>query len=112
MSGIHREVTNRPASTEEDGVWAWVFRECEDWNGEWMGLCVVMNRRAAVEGGAEGGEGRKEEREGVGEEVVDEEELEVGCACVYCGDCGFGSSCVPYYQYCILFPAKSLLFGT
>ena len=30
MSGIHREVTHRPASTEEDGVWAWVFRECED----------------------------------------------------------------------------------
>ena len=42
-----------------------------------MGLCVVMNRRAAVEGGAEGGEGGKEEREGVGETVVDEEELEV-----------------------------------
>ena len=39
-----------------------------------MGLCVVMNRRAAVEGGAEGGEGGKEEREGMGEEVVDEEE--------------------------------------
>ena len=34
MSGIHREVTNRPASTEEGGVWAWVFRECEDWDGE------------------------------------------------------------------------------
>ena len=39
-----------------------------------MGLCVVMNRRAAVEGGAEGGEGGKEEREGMGEAVVDEEE--------------------------------------
>ena len=49
MSGIHREMTNRPASTEEDGVWAWVFRECEDCDGEWMGLCVVMNRCATVE---------------------------------------------------------------
>ena len=39
-----------------------------------MGLCVVMNRRAAVEGGAEGGEGGKEEREGMGDEAVDEEE--------------------------------------
>ena len=34
MSGIQKEVTNRPASTEEDGVWAWMFRECEDWDGE------------------------------------------------------------------------------
>ena len=55
-----------------------------------MGLCVVMNRCAAVEGGAEGGEGGKEEREGVGEEVVGEEELEVGCTCVCWRDCGFG----------------------
>ena len=76
-----------------------------------MGLCVVMNRRAAVEGGAEGGERGKEEREGVGEEAVGEEELDVGCARVYRRDCGFGSSCVPYCQYCILFPAKSLLYG-
>ena len=90
MSGIRKEVTNRPASTEEDGVWAWVFRECEDWDGEWMGLCVVMNRCAAVERGAEGGEGGKEEGKEVGEEVVDEEELDMGCACVCCGDCGFG----------------------
>ena len=77
-----------------------------------MGLRVVMNRRAAVEGGAERGGGGKEEREGVGEEVVDEEELEVGRACVCWCDCGFGSSCVPYCQYCVLFPAKSLLFST
>ena len=55
-----------------------------------MGLCVVMNRRAAVEGGAEGGEGRKEEGEGVGEEVVGGEELDVDCACLCCCDCGFG----------------------
>ena len=55
-----------------------------------MGLCVVMNRGAAVEGGAERGEGGKEERKEVGEEVVDEEELDVGCACVCWCDCGFG----------------------
>ena len=77
-----------------------------------MGLCVVMNRCAAVEGGTEGGEGGKEEGEGVGEEVVDEEELEVVCSCVCWRDCGFGSSCGPYCQYCILFPAKTMLFGT
>ena len=34
MSVVHNEVTHRPASTEEDGVWAWVFREREDWDGE------------------------------------------------------------------------------
>ena len=55
-----------------------------------MGLCVVMNRGAAVEGGADGGEGGKEERQEVGEEVVDEEKLDVGCACVCWCDCGFG----------------------
>ena len=55
-----------------------------------MGLCVVMNRCAAVEGGAEGGEERVGERKEEGEEVVDEEELEVGCACVCWRDCGFG----------------------
>ena len=50
-----------------------------------MGLCVVMNRCAAVEGGAEGGEGGKEKRKEVGEEVVGEEELEVDyweCCCL------------------------------
>ena len=41
-----------------------------------MGLCVVMNRCAAVEGGAEGGEKRVGERMDVGEVVVDEEEQE------------------------------------
>ena len=65
MSGIHREVTNRPASTEEDGVWAWVFRECEDWDGEWMGLCVVMNRRAPIEKGTEGDEEGNAKEEGL-----------------------------------------------
>ena len=71
-----------------------------------MGLCVVMNRCAAVEGGAEGGEGGKEEREGVGEEVVGEEELDVGCACVCCGDCGFG---VVDYWNCVVCTTKTLL---
>ena len=106
MSGIQKEVTNRLASTEEDGVWTWVFRECEDCDREWMGLCVVMNRGAAVERGAEGGEGGKEEREGVGEAVVDEEELEVGCACVCWRDCGIG---VVDYWNCVVFTTKSLL---
>ena len=73
-----------------------------------MGLCAVMNRRAAVEGGAEGGEGGKEEREEVGEEAVGEEELDVDCACLCWRDCGFGA--VDYWN-CIVFPTKSLLFG-
>ena len=77
-----------------------------------MGLCAVMNRCAAVEGGAEGGEERVGEREEEDEEGVGEEELEVGCAYVCCCDCGFGSSCAPYCQLCIIFPAKSLLYGT
>ena len=77
-----------------------------------MGLCVVMNRCAAVEGGAEGGEERVGEREEASKEVVGEEELEVGCACLCWRDCGFDSSCAPYCQYCILFTAKNLLFGT
>ena len=68
-----------------------------------MGLCVVMNRDAAVEGGAEGGEGGKEEREGVGKEVVDEEELEVVCACLCWCDCGID------YWNCVVCTKKSLL---
>ena len=55
-----------------------------------MGLCVVMNRCTAVKGGAEGGEERVEDREEASKEVVGEEELEVYCACLCCGDCGFG----------------------
>ena len=74
-----------------------------------MGLCIVMNRCAAVEGGAEGGEERVGERKEVGEEVVDEEELEVVCACVCWRDCGFG---VVDYFNCVVFTTKSLLFGT
>ena len=65
MSGIHREVTNRPASTEEDGVWAWVFREREDWDGEWMGLCAVMNRCTPIEKGTEGDEEWNAKEEGL-----------------------------------------------
>ena len=74
-----------------------------------MGLCVVMNRCATVEGGTEGGEERVGEREEEGEEVVGEEELEVGCACVCWRDCGFG---VVDYCNCMVFPTKSLLFDT
>ena len=71
-----------------------------------MGLCVVMNRCAAVEGSADGGEGGKEEREEVGKEVVDEEELDVDCACLCWCDCGFG---VVDYWNCVVFTKKSLL---
>ena len=71
-----------------------------------MGLCVVMNRCAAVERGAEGGEGGKEERKEVGEEVVGEEELEVDSSWVCWRDCGFG---VVDYWNCVVCTAKSLL---
>ena len=74
-----------------------------------MGLCVVMNRCAAVEGGAGGGEERVGERKEIGEEAVDEEELEVVCACVYWRDCGFSSSCAPYCWNCVVFTTKTLL---
>ena len=69
-------------------------------------MCGVTNRRATVEGGAEGGEGGKEERKEVGETVVGEEELDVGRACMCCGDCGFG---VIDYWNCVVFTTKSLL---
>ena len=94
MSGIQKEVMNRPASTEEDGVWAWVFRECEDCDGEWMQWIVVMNRRAAVEGGAEGDEERIGERKEEDSTQMGGEELEVDswvCCCLdspgCCLDC-------------------------
>ena len=105
MSGIRREVTNRPASTEEDGVWAWVFRECEDCDGEWMGLCVVMNRRAAVEGGAERGEERIRERWLIVEDM-DEEELEMGSLGMFCAD---RPACVCHYIHDYSNATKSLL---
>ena len=71
-----------------------------------MGLCVVMNRCAAVERGAEGGEERSGERKEEEEEVVGEEELDVGRACVCWRDCGFG---VVDYWNCVVFTKKSLL---
>ena len=53
-----------------------------------MGLCAVMNRRTALEGGAEGGEERVGEREEEDSTQMGEEELEVGCACVcWCNYC-------------------------
>ena len=74
-----------------------------------MGLCVVMNRCAAVEGGAEGGEKRVGERMDMGEEVMGEEELEVYCACVCCHDCGIG---VADYWNCVVFTTRSLPFSS
>ena len=49
-----------------------------------MGLRVVMNRRAAVEGGAEGGEERIGEREEEDSTQMGGEELEVDCSWVCC----------------------------
>ena len=74
-----------------------------------MGLCVVMNRRATVEGGAEGGEERIGERKEEDSTQMGEEELEVVCACVCWRDCGFG---VIDYWNRVVFTTKSLLFGT
>ena len=71
-----------------------------------MGLRAVMNRCAAVEGGAEGGEKRVGERMDVGEEVMGEEELEMGCACMCCCDCGFS---VADYWNCVVCTTETLL---
>ena len=71
-----------------------------------MGLCVVMNRCATVEGGAEGGEERTGERMDVGEVVVGEEELEMYCACMCCCDCGFS---VGDYWNCVVCTTETLL---
>ena len=49
-----------------------------------MGLCVVMNRCAAVEGGAEGGEERVGERKEEDSTQMGEEELEVDSSWVCC----------------------------
>ena len=59
-----------------------------------MGLRVVMNRRAAVEGGAEGGEERIGEREEEDSTQVDEEELDV--------DCSWGHQCLDSPSDCCL----------
>ena len=74
-----------------------------------MGLCVVMNRCAAVEGGAEGGEERIGEREEEDSTQMGEEELEVDCACLCWRDCGIG---VVDYWNCVVFTKKSLLCGS
>ena len=74
-----------------------------------MGLCVVMNRCAAVKGGAEGGEERVGERKEEDSTQVGEEELDVGRACVCCGDCGFG---VVDYWNCVVFTTRSLPFSS
>ncbi len=52
-----------------------------------------MNRRAAVEGGAEGGEERVGERKEEDSTQMGEEELDVDSSWVCCGDCGFSFSC-------------------
>ena len=57
-----------------------------------MGLCVVMNRCAAVEGDAEGGEERVGERKEEDSTQMGEEELDVDSSWVCCGDCGFSFS--------------------
>ena len=58
-----------------------------------MGLCVVMNRCAAVEGGAEGGEERIGERKEEDSTQMGEEELEVD---------SWGHQCIAYPSDCIL----------
>ena len=74
-----------------------------------MGLCVVMNRCAAVEGGAEGGEERIGEREEVDSTQMGGEELEVVCACMCWRDYGFG---VDDYWCDSSLTTKSLLCGS
>ena len=59
-----------------------------------MGLCVVMNRCAAVEGGTEGGEERIGERKEEDSTQVDEEELDVDCSWVH--------QCIAYPSGCCL----------
>ena len=59
-----------------------------------MGLCVVMNRCAAVEGGAEGGEERIGEREEEDSTQMGEEELEV--------DSSWEHQCIAYPSDCCL----------
>ena len=61
-----------------------------------MGLCVVMNRCAPVEGGAEGGEERIGEREEEDSTQMGEEELDVVCAWVCC--CPDSPDCCLVYR--------------
>ena len=59
-----------------------------------MGLCVVMNRCAAVEGGAEGGEERVGEREEEDSTQMGGEELEM--------DSSWGHQCLDSPSDCCL----------
>ena len=61
-----------------------------------MGLCAVMNRCAAVEGGAEGGEERIGEREEEDSTQVGEEELEMDYWGYCCLDSPF-DCCLVYH---------------
>ena len=63
-----------------------------------MGLCAVMNRCAAVEGGAEGGEERIGEREEEDSTQMGEEELEVDCSWMHSGFHGSPSDCCLDYH--------------
>ena len=63
-----------------------------------MGLCVVMNRRAAVEGGAEGGEERIGERKEEDSTQMGEEELEVDSSWIHSGfRCSSSDCCLVYH---------------
>ena len=73
-----------------------------------MGLCAVMNRCAAVEGSAEGGEERIGERKEEDSTQVGEEELEM--------DSSWGHQCIAYpfdccLVYCVVHSQTSNLFG-
>ena len=74
-----------------------------------MGLCVVMNRCAAVEGGAEGGEERVGERKEENSTQMGEEELEVDCAWMHSGFHGSPSDCC--LVYCVVHSQTSNLLG-
>ena len=63
-----------------------------------MGLRVVMNRRAAVEGGAEGGEERIGERKEEDSTQMGEEELEVDSSWIHSGfRCSSSDCCLVYH---------------
>ena len=74
-----------------------------------MGLCVVMNRCAAVEGGAEGGEGGKEERKEEDSTQMGEEELEVDCSWMHSGFHGSSSDCC--LENCVVHSRPPNVFG-
>ena len=74
-----------------------------------MGLCVVMNRCAAVEGSAEGGERGKEERKEEDSTQMGEEEQEMDSTGVCCGNCPLR---VDDYLLDCSFTTKRLLFDS